>query len=116
MQTRILILAIWIVTASQISQAQHPGGGLENRPRPVENGTPIPVVPATIVSAVKDKSVVLRMAGGETRHFRLAAKPVYVAPDGSTVESPSLRDGMRVLIHTMEEGRETLIDRLFIQK
>jgi len=109
------IIAVSMALMSQTLTAQDSHAKSPNAPRPVEGGTPVPAAPAVVISFAKDKSIVLRMSDGQTKHFKFAAKPVYVAPDGNAIEAPSVKPGTRVLVHTMEEGNETLIDRLFIQ-
>ena len=51
---------------------------------------------------------------GRTVHFRLASSPVFIGPDGGVTEASSIKRGVNVRVHFMQENDETLVDRVVL--
>jgi hypothetical protein len=50
-----------------------------------------------------------------TAQYRIAKHPVYIGPTGVPVDATMIKTGARVMVHFMQDGNETIIDRIFLQ-
>ena len=82
---------------------------------PVIAGTPVPLTSAVVNTVVSDTMIELQIGSQSPTQYRIAKHPVYIGPTGSPVDASMIKPGARIMVHFMEDGSETIIDRIFLQ-
>jgi hypothetical protein len=84
-------------------------------PPPFVISMPIPAMSGTLKMLVPRKTIDLEVAPRVRRTFRLAKALVVVGPDGKIVEPSTVTAGGKVTVHFLQDGKEAIIDRIFLQ-
>jgi hypothetical protein len=113
MKTKSILLAFLLTIQCAAAQERPPKSDASKAV--AGGGTPVPFTTATVAEINERKNVVLKLADGTTRRFRLAAQPAYFDSKGVLIEGNSINRGSRVLAHFMDENGEALVDRLLLQ-
>ena len=112
MKTVILLGLVAVLGFSPVAHGKEPSSRRDVAA--VEGGgTPVPFRNATVVAFKADKSIELAM-DGRIVHFRLASSPVFIGADGVVTEASSIKRGVNVRVHFMQENDETLVDRVVL--
>src|SRR4051812_40123316 len=102
----LTIRCAWAQGHAPKSDASRPDAG---------GGTPIPFTTATVVELNERKNIVLKLADGTTRSFRLAAQTAFFDSNNTLIEGRSVGKRSHVLAHFMDENGEILVDRILVQ-
>ena len=108
---RLFVLIMLVCFSHALAQSPPPA----DSSLPVIGGTPLPLTSATVSAIVPDKMLAIQTGAGSPVQYRIAKQPVYAGLAGGAVDPSTIKPGMKVLVHFMEDGNETIIDRIFVQ-
>lgn len=103
-----LLLVIWF------TQTAHPQTAAASVP--IADSTPIPLKRAVVLSYSDDGMIEVQETGKDAARLRLAVQPVFLRTDNTSFEpsSATLWRGTKVLLHVMQDGNETIVDRVIL--